>query len=201
MASSPNRTVWVVRHGESDWNAAGMIQGHRDDPTLTLRGRYQARRIARRLSQRPITRIVSSDLQRAIETAGPLSQILGLRIETDVRLRERHLGALEGRPASQLTPSISGVAGEKVVDVSAKPEGGESLTEFFQRVASFMEELHSSEPGEVALFAHGGSVRLIHAMARGVGVDGLTWPRVDNGAVLRVLLPLARLDDSDRTES
>jgi len=74
--SAPGRTLWLVRHGESSWNAAGLVQGQRDGQMLTLHGRHQARRVAKRLASQSIASIVSSDLQRALQTAMPLSKIL-----------------------------------------------------------------------------------------------------------------------------
>ena len=132
--SAPGRTLWLVRHGESSWNAAGLVQGQRDGQMLTLHGRHQARRVAKRLASQSIASIVSSDLQRALQTAMPLSKILDLKVESDPRLRERSLGAFEGLPIAALTPEVTGIVDGRIVDTGAKPEDGESLDEFHRRV-------------------------------------------------------------------
>ena len=87
------------------------------------RGRAQARRSARRLAGRPVAALYSSDLRRALETAGPISSSLGLDVVVDARLRERNLGDLEGGPSERLVSALSGIAGGRVADADAAPEG------------------------------------------------------------------------------
>ena len=68
--------ILLVRHGETDWNATGRIQGHSDTP-LNAAGRLQARRAAQRLAREPIRALYSSDLARAFETATIIGAPLG----------------------------------------------------------------------------------------------------------------------------
>ena len=69
--------LWLVRHGESTWNALGLAQGHCDQPRLTPLGARQARYVAGQLRGRPIGALYASDLQRAVATAAPLAAALG----------------------------------------------------------------------------------------------------------------------------
>ncbi len=87
--------IYVVRHGETEWNLIGKQQGHMDSP-LTDRGTQQANALAKGLGNRGIEFIYSSDLGRALKTAKLISTSLELPVQTDKRLRERHLGTLQG---------------------------------------------------------------------------------------------------------
>jgi broad specificity phosphatase PhoE len=122
-----DRVLWLVRHGESTWNARGLAQGHDDQARLTSRGLRQARGVAVQLRDRPIRALYSSDLHRALQTAAPLASALGLPVTLDTRLRERCLGVLEGTAAASISPAVSGVSDGRVADPDARPAGGESL--------------------------------------------------------------------------
>src|SRR6476659_10216608 len=84
-------TLILVRHGETDWNAAGRLQGHTDRP-LNDYGRTQAKRLAEQLAGDGIAAIYASDLSRARETA----ESLGLPVLVDPDLREKNWGSWEG---------------------------------------------------------------------------------------------------------
>lgn len=92
------RRVFLVRHGETDWNVQRRLQGTSDIP-LNDNGRAQARAAAPVLaSLAPVKRIVASDLTRAVETAQILAEAMGAAVVTDARLRERSYGVWEGLP-------------------------------------------------------------------------------------------------------
>ncbi|NBI30487.1 histidine phosphatase family protein [Chengkuizengella marina] len=89
-------TIGLVRHGVTDWNQQRIIQGHKDI-SLNEEGREQAAALGERLVDNQWDIILSSDLSRAKETACIIAKRLNLEISSyDERLRERHLGALEG---------------------------------------------------------------------------------------------------------
>lgn len=89
------RQVVLWRHGRTEWNVAGRVQGQSDVPLDDV-GRDQAREAAARLAALKPYRIVSSDLLRAAETAQILGEVTGQVVELDVRLREMDFGAREG---------------------------------------------------------------------------------------------------------
>jgi len=93
--SNPGRRVILWRHGRTEWNVAGRVQGQTDIP-LDEVGRQQAEEAAARLASLQPARIVSSDLSRAADTAGALAARTGLEVELDPRLRELAFGAREG---------------------------------------------------------------------------------------------------------
>jgi 2,3-bisphosphoglycerate-dependent phosphoglycerate mutase len=179
--------LWLIRHGESTWNTLGLAQGHCDQPRLTPLGARQARYVASQLRGRPIGALYASDLQRAVATAAPLAAALGLAITCDARLRERSLGILEGTAAVAVPPALSGVAGGYVIDPDAWPPDGESLRDLYRRVAGFADDLLApGAPGEVAVVAHGGTLRVLTAYLRGVPVERMSWEPVANGSVVRL---------------
>src|SRR5271163_3367840 len=127
--------LWLVRHGESTWNARGLAQGQSDQPRLTRRGARQAHYAARQLRGLPIDEVYVSDLRRAVATATPVAEVLGLDFTRDPRLRERGLGVLEGSRSVAGPAALSGVAGDRVIDPDARPPEGESLRDLYWRVA------------------------------------------------------------------
>ncbi len=192
--------AWLVRHGESTWNALGLAQGHCDQARLTRHGEYQAWVVAARLRRCPIGALYASDLRRAQQTAAPLATALGLPITSDARLRERCLGVLEGTDAASIHPTVSGLRARRVVDADARPPGGESLRDFYQRVAEFADDLPAlgdpalGDPalGDIAVVAHGGTVRMLNAYLRRIPVERMSWEPLANGCILRS--PARRLD-------
>jgi broad specificity phosphatase PhoE len=88
-------TLLLVRHGETDWNAEGKLQGHTDRP-LNPYGRRQAQALADRLATESIDALYASDLSRARETPEILGEKLGLAVAVDPDLREKNWGNWEG---------------------------------------------------------------------------------------------------------
>ncbi len=175
-----DRRLWLVRHGESTWNAAGLVQGQLD-PGLSAVGREQAGRCAGLLATRRAPEaIYSSDLRRAFETAAPIAEVFGLPVVIEPGLRERSLGEAEGTPSALLGPRYSGIDGVRVADADAAPEGGESVRQLYERATHAAARILASHDGDVVLVCHGGVVRVVLAWLDGVGPEEMTWPVVDN---------------------
>jgi broad specificity phosphatase PhoE len=201
--------LWLVRHGESTWNVAGLAQGHTDEAELTECGLYQAAEAARQFHGRAVRTIYASDLRRARQTAAAFAATLGLPVHTDSRLRERSLGVLEGSPSITIDESVTGLAGGLVIDPDTRPPAGESVRDLYLRAAEFCDDLAArlgddrgasagpadadpvdAEPvdteGDVLVIAHGGTVRVLDAYLHGVAVDEMTWRPVGNVAIVRI---------------
>ena len=178
-------TLHFVRHGETDWNREGRVQGQTDVP-LSARGREQAEELAASLGERPIGAIWSSDLRRALETAEPLARRLGLEVRVTPALRERNFGVLEG-----LTDAEAGLGAAAPSsfwrDHDARPDGGESRRDVYLRVAVFLDELLAEPPAEeVALVASGGPIRLAAAYLAREDLARMAWREVANCSVTTV---------------
>ncbi|MDA8314913.1 MAG: histidine phosphatase family protein [Actinomycetota bacterium] len=180
-----DRRLWLVRHGESTWNAAGLVQGQRD-PGLSPAGREQAARCATLLAAQTRPEVLySSDLRRAVETAAPIAEALGLPICIEPRLRERSLGDAEGIASVLLGPRCSGVERARVADADAAPEGGESVRQLYGRVAACVAQILAAHRGDVVLVCHGGVVRVVLAWLDGIAPEDMTWPVIENALLIQ----------------
>jgi probable phosphoglycerate mutase len=182
--------VWLVRHGESTWNALGLCQGQSDIAHLTARGRRQALRNVESLQDKDIELVYSSDLHRARQTASLFAAGLGCEVVTDQRLRERCFGVAEGSPLRALTPELTGIRGDQVVDIDARPTGGETLGDVHARCSDFLQWLaRQDHRRDVVVVLHGGSLRMLRASMAGAGPAPMAWGGVDNATVHRIDLP------------
>lgn len=179
--------VYLVRHGQSEWNLLRLTQGQTAHPPLTELGRAQAASaaalIASDVSRRGLVvdRIVTSDLVRAVETANILATRLGSAVGLDVRLREQHLGRLQGRGYEE-----TWAAAEELdwSDPAQAVAGGESLVDVRDRMAAVLRE---TDPAAVTvLVSHGDAIRVAAAHLSGVEPHDAPWVEVPNGAVLVV---------------
>jgi broad specificity phosphatase PhoE len=154
-------TLLLVRHGETDWNADGRLQGHTDRP-LSEYGRRQARQLAGELEAEELEAIYSSDLRRARETAEIVGERLGLPVELDSDLREKNWGNWEG---------LSLVERDRVEFV------GESTKAHQERTLRALRRIAERHPGDsrVLVVTHGGSMRRVQVAAM-----GLALPLVEN---------------------
>lgn len=148
--------VYLVRHGETQWNAERRIQGQSDSP-LTAKGEQQAMQVGERARSLGITHIISSDLGRTKRTAEIIAQACGCDITFDSRLRELDMGVLEKRQIDSLTEEEEGWRRQLVNGTQdGRIPGGESMQELSDRVhaalASCLELPQGSRP---LLVSHG----------------------------------------------
>lgn len=150
--------LFLVRHGETAWNAARRYQGHSDTP-LNSAGLCQAQQVAQRLAGQQIEQLVSSDLQRARATAAALGH---QSIIIDACWRELNFGAWEGLTHAEIMEQ-DGKRYQQWLDnpVAVAPPGGETLTAVSQRIRRGWDKLVQSEAETAVLVTHGGSLQLL----------------------------------------
>ena len=156
-------TVWMVRHGETGWNALQRFQGWSDIPLNSV-GRAQAHALREVLVGANFDGVWSSDLSRAVETA----QIAHTDPTRDARLRELDFGDIEGLTWGELSPEVQ--LSLQMFDGFEAPNG-ESMAGFTERVEGFFDDLKS---GRHLVFTHGGVVRAIVRACGGDGFPGHT---------------------------
>ena len=195
---APNRlcdmaTVLLIRHGQSSANVAGVLAGWAPDVALTEKGRDQASTLAPVIEAIGPARIVSSPVQRCLETATLLAG--ALEVQQDDALGECHYGAWTGRPLADLAKDplwrIIQDAPETPEATFPPSEGypGESLTQMTARLAaglSHLDDAVSHDHGTDAvwvLVSHGDPIKALLAAASGAGVAGLQRFHVDPGSV------------------
>ena len=171
--------VLLVRHGETDDNAASRFQGRRDT-LLNERGREQSRALALELRDEGLRAIYTSPLQRARATAQIVGDALGLEPAVDERLIEVDTGDWSGL----LTPEIIAMAADdyarwRAADPTFRFPGGESVAEQSARMTAALAAI-AAGPLPALVVTHGGSMRSIAALER--PSDG----RIDNCAVYRL---------------
>ncbi|HEX4126361.1 MAG TPA: histidine phosphatase family protein [Acidimicrobiales bacterium] len=177
-------TLWFVRHGESTWNAAGIVQGQAEGPVLTAKGRREAARVAEQLRKSRVAAIYTSDLERAHETAAIIGHALRVPLRYERALRERNFGQAEGHPLDELATAASGIEGERVVDADVRPTEGESVRDLYERVRGFIDATETGAlEGDVVVVTHGGVIRVAQAYDSGIGVEAMSWGPVPNASV------------------
>ena len=149
----------IVRHGQTEWNIAGIRQGHLDSG-LTTKGIAQAKALGQRLAREKFTALYSSDLGRAVQTATAIAEFTGHEIVTDPRLRERHLGIFQGLNADQISTQYPD---ERRLLRTLGPEyvipGGESMRQQVERNVAYLNDLAGKHAGEtIVVVTHGGVV-------------------------------------------
>jgi broad specificity phosphatase PhoE len=178
-------TILLARHGETDWNRDGRVQGHTDAP-LNRAGRAQARELAARLAPEPLDAVYASDLARASETARIVADRHALDVVLLPELRERHFGSWEGLTDSEILERFP----------HARPGhwgDGEPAEQMAERVVAALHRVATSHPGgHVLVVAHGGPLRavLLHC---GADRDG----PIGNCEVIRIAVERGRIAQAD----
>jgi probable phosphoglycerate mutase len=178
----------VIRHGETAWNAAGRLQGHQDIALNPL-GRAQAAALAGALAGEGLAAVVSSDLQRAWQTAAALAGPLGLPLLAEPGLRERCFGSLEGLTHAEIEARWPAQArGVRERDPGFTPDGGESLLQLQARCLATVDRVAAAFAGRsVALVCHGGVLDILYRAATHVALDRpRSWP-LGNACINRLL--------------
>jgi broad specificity phosphatase PhoE len=162
--------LWLVRHGQTEWNRIGKIQGWKDVP-LNMQGRAQAEQLALALEGIQFDRIVSSDLRRARETASVLADSRSMPVEVCSWLRERYLGSAEGHFRDDILSRF----GDGIPDAETDAEMADRLRRFLHHAA------RQWDGERVLCVTHGGAIRMLLRITEGLDVS---W--IDNTGITRI---------------
>lgn len=181
--------LWLVRHGQTDWNLKGRWQGQSSDaPGLNDTGRLQALAIYEQIEEINFSAIYSSDLLRARQTAGLIAASFRIPVTLDVRLREINLGAWEG----MLSEDIETQYPQELADRTRDPfhtsaPNGESPDEVAERVLKAVNEIADRHHDEsVLIVAHGISLAVIICRAEGLPMEDVYRYVPDNAKPHRI---------------
>lgn len=184
-------TILLIRHGETAWNAVRRLQGHIDIP-LNQEGERQAAALGRALASEKVDAVMSSDLQRAMQTAQAVAaHHRNLTASTDAQLRERAYGVFEGMLYQDIQdeyPADFQLWQARDID-AMMPHGermAESFRQFYDRVIAALKKIAARHPGQtVAVVAHGGVLECAYREARGMQLDSPRDFQVKNASINR----------------
>jgi broad specificity phosphatase PhoE len=150
--------VFIVRHGETDWNKQRKFQGQTDVP-LNHDGRMQAEKLAGKIKEyMPFDLVVASDLNRAIETAEIMTAGYGTPILTDKAFREMDFGEWEGLDMKTIEERWPGKLNDWFSNGILNVSGGETQEQFFERVwKGFRYWADKQDYKKMAIVCHGGT--------------------------------------------
>ena len=206
-------TLWLVRHGETEWNVRGRVQGHADSP-LTSSGISQAQALARLLATQhhdaaiaesaKIGRVISSDAGRALHTARILVKDLNFSIITTPSFRERSYGVAEGMTYAEIDVHHPG-AFSKVNETDPDyciPEG-ESRRGFHHRVLSAVAEVCEQQralPLDIAqrpvlIVCHGGLLGVIYRWANNIPIAAAADVPIPNTGLNKIKIRAGNIEN------
>ncbi|MDX7987473.1 phosphoglycerate mutase GpmB [Xenorhabdus sp. 12] len=179
--------VYLVRHGETEWNVARRLQGQSDSP-LTEHGQHQAHLVAQRVKSENITHVITSDLGRTRQTAEIIAKACGCKVILEPRLRELHMGVLENRELASLTAEEE-IWRKSLVD--GTPNGripeGESMNELSIRMRAALENCLTLPAGSRPLLvSHGMALVSLLCSILGLPANSERRLRLRNCSISRV---------------
>lgn len=154
--------IFLIRHGETEWNKLGRIQGN-SDVKLSPEGIRQAQLMAAHVPFKHIDAVYASDLQRAVDTAKILAAKFNLPVTTMPGLRETNFGDWEGRVISGLLEELPEEFGNFFIKPDkVKPPNGETFLECQARVMNALDEIIADhEDQTIIVVSHGAAIRLL----------------------------------------
>ena len=178
------RLLHIIRHGATDWNQSGRIQGHLDLP-LNRAGRAQAHRVSQRLVQFGAAALYSSDLQRAYETAQIIGSATGAQVIQKPGLREINFGVWQGLTSQEIRErDPAGYTARRANPYDVTPAGGETWRRFYDRaVLAVQEILAATDTQRVIVVAHSGICTVLGLRALGLDCTGKRTFGNDNCAI------------------
>ena len=185
LQDSSMRQLFFIRHGETDNNKAGIIQGRSIDAPINDAGRKQADAIREALRPFEIHRVVASGLRRTQETIEPLAKERKLKVEKYPELDEINFGVLEGQSFKEIQGDVMEVHEQwKSGNIQFAPTNGESPQQVFDRAnAKVSEVLGTSGDENIVFMIHGRLTRILLSEWLGYGLKNMHKIEHQNGAI------------------
>ncbi|MCK3684456.1 histidine phosphatase family protein [Maribellus sp. YY47] len=176
--------ITIIRHGETLWNVQQRIQGQRNSQ-LSENGILQAELVAKALTKREFDVLISSDLERAVETARIINSQLLLPYETNAALRERSFGKVEGMSLAEIKENFPDeYRSYKQRDPKFAFTGGETIEQLYQRVTSEIETLARKYADQkVLLVSHGLVLEMMMYRTFSVPLDNPRVFSINNSSI------------------
>ena len=177
--------LYIIRHGQTDWNISKKIQGRQDIP-LNERGHFQAQCLGKAMENRPITAVFSSPQIRAMETAIAVASPAGVPVIPVRDLMEINYGVWEGKTEEELLRDDRALyeAWWSHPAETAPPEG-ESINQVNERCRQAWKEIKPQLTGDAAIVAHGGL--LAHFMEQLLGSESIAASTVAHNASITTI--------------
>jgi len=183
------KTLFLARHGETDYNKKNLLQGRGINASLNSNGLYQAELLAGYLSKYPLQAVISSSLKRSYQTAERLSKRINVDILQKKDLDEMDFGDFEGATFSEVGEDLKYFQQEWANgNTGLKLPGGESPQDVYQRVSGCMNSiLNENGHTDFAFIVHGRLIRIILSEWLGYGLKNMQRIKHSNGAVNKLV--------------
>lgn len=184
-----NQRLFIIRHGETDFNRKDMMQGRGIDAPLNETGKKQSHQLATALKMETADQVIASSMMRSIQTAQTLAISQSLPIQSYDELDEMNFGKLEGKKSSEIEDELKRIHNEWALgNISLPMPGGESPLEVFERANGKLQELLLG-PKSKTLFIvlHGRLIRILLSEWLGYGLKNMHKIDHHNGAIYHVI--------------
>jgi broad specificity phosphatase PhoE len=162
--------LFLIRHGQTEWNNSSRAQGH-TDVSLDETGFRQSEMLGEAFRNIKIDKVITSDLKRSWQTAEPISRVTGAPMVRDARIRERTFGDWEGFDYQMVGEQMRELEHTHNLSVyETRPPNGESMLDVWERLKPAIAEIRKEE-GNVVVVSHGGASALILAMLIGGPIE------------------------------
>jgi len=173
--------IYLIRHGETDFNRKSMEYGQSDETSLNKRGLEQVKKLSLRLKYIRVDKIFSSQVRRAIQTAEVLSKYLRIPVIKDERLKEYEPGKVD--PSSEeWSKEYKRMLNEGMSKYDIRPFGGENIWDLIKRAKSFLEEIEK-EKGTIVIISHSGFNEVFINLSQKREKDDFVHLKQDNTSI------------------
>ncbi len=180
--------LYIIRHGETDWNARRLFQGQ-INTSLNEKGEQQAREARKRIQELGLSfdAVYSSPIDRAVRTVEIVTGLDRAQIHLDARLMEMNFGPLDETPFDQASPMVGNLFRKPSAYVP--PRGAESFPEVERRIADFLGDMRRQRPGErILVGCHGCTMRIIMQYVGYLKLDDIWKQPIGNCTILELTL-------------